>query len=64
MSEIDKVDAEWVSNKMDDLGVTIKSICDETGLDRSNVSAWINGLRPLSKNVKILFYYYFKSKKM
>lgn len=41
--------------------IKIKNIHTDTGLEISNLSAWINGTRPMSNIVKNMFYYYFKS---
>lgn len=35
-----------------------KDIMDETGIDKSNVSAWVNGTRTMSQPVRAMFYYY------
>lgn len=58
-SIIDSVTPEWLSEKMLKKGVKITDIVTDTGIDRTNISAWINGKRPMSQIVKAMFYFYF-----
>jgi len=37
-----------------------KTIAVETGIATANISAWVNGLRPMSESAKAMFYYYFE----
>lgn len=60
-SSIDLIDADWVSKKLKWNELTIKNIADDTGIDKTNLSAWANGSRPMSHPVKALMHYYFKS---
>jgi len=53
------VTPEWINKKMLEKEIRIKQIAFDTGIDRTDLSAWINGLRPMSQIVKALFYYYF-----
>lgn len=43
-------------------GLKLKTIAIETGVGASNISAWVTGLRPMTKAVKAMFFYYFKNK--
>lgn len=49
----------WINKKMLEKEIRVKQIAFDTGIDRTDLSAWINGLRPMSQIVKALFYYYF-----
>ena len=53
------VTPDWINKKMLEKEIRIKQIAFDTGIDRTDLSAWINGLRPMSQIVKALFYYYF-----
>ena len=55
---IEVVDPEWIKEKMLKKGVRIKDIVTDTGIDKTNLSAWINGIRPMSQPVKAMFYFY------
>lgn len=56
------VDSAWINKKMLDLGVKIKEIAQDTGLNRSQVNALVTGNRPLSQSAKALMYFYFQAK--
>lgn len=57
----DEVEPDWISDKMLNMGVTLKDIHQDTGVDRLNLSSWIEGLQPMSQDVKAMFFYYFES---
>ncbi|MBB5638179.1 hypothetical protein HDE68_004105 [Pedobacter cryoconitis] len=57
---VDDVEPEWISDKMLNLGATLKDIHKDTGIDKLNLSSWINGTQPLSQDVKAMFFYYFE----
>jgi len=59
---VNAVNSEWISQAMKNTGIKLKDICSDTGLNVSQVSALISGLKPLSQPMKALFFYYFKSK--
>jgi hypothetical protein len=56
------VDAAWVNSKMLSTKTKLKDISIETGIDYTQLSALINGTRPMSQTVQAMFYFYFKSK--
>lgn len=58
----DVVESEWIKKQMQSLQISSKQICDDTGIDKTSMSAYVNGLKPLSQTVKSMFFYYFKSK--
>ena len=58
MAITEVVDPQWISENMLKLGVKIKDISTDTGIDKTNLSAWINGVRPMSQPVKAMFYYF------
>lgn len=61
---IEIVDSKWITDKMLHTGTRIKDIQSKTGIDKTNLSAWINGLRPMSQPVKAMFYLYFNQLEM
>lgn len=56
---VDVVDPDWIADKMLKKEVRIKDIQADTGINKTNLSAWIKGTRPMSQPVKAMFYYYF-----
>jgi hypothetical protein len=58
----DVVTPEWIQERMQLHGLKPKAVSDETGIDRNTISAYKNGLKPLSGVVRAFWYYYFKSK--
>lgn len=57
----DNVEPDWICNKMLNMGVKLKDIHQDTGVDSLNLSSWIEGLQPMSQDVKAMFFYYFES---
>lgn len=60
LSAVEIVTPKWIAEKMLKQSLKIKTIQADTGIDKTNLSAWINGVRPMSQPVKAMFYYYFK----
>lgn len=58
---VDEVEPLWISDQMLNMGVTMKDILHDTGVDRLALSSWIEGLQPMSQDVKAMFFYYFES---
>lgn len=56
------VDSAWINKRMTELGIRIKDIAADTGLNRSQVNALVTGNRPLSQLSKALMYFYFLAK--
>ena len=54
----EKVTPEYIREAMNSYDIKVKDIVDETGIDKSNVSAWENGTRSMSQPVRAMFYYY------
>lgn len=57
------VTPKWINKMMLETETKLKDICNDTGLDKSNISPLVNGEKPLSQSMKAMFYYYFLSKK-
>lgn len=55
------VTLEWVNDKMFEHNLKQSDICMDTGLNPTNLSAYITGKRPMGQPVKAFFYYFFKS---
>lgn len=62
MKTTEEVTPKYVRNKMFELGVKIKNMQEDTGINKTNISAWINEIRPMSKPVKAMFYLYLQYK--
>ena len=56
------VDSAWINKQMTELGIRIKDIAADTGLNRSQVNAMVTGNRPISQISKALMYFYFLAK--
>lgn len=56
------VTPEWIREQMGKHGLKVKPMALELGIDATSLSAFKNGVRPMSGVVKAMFYYYFKSK--
>lgn len=57
---VDHVTPQWVKRKLEVKGLGQVDIITETGIDKTNISAWISGKRPMSQPVKAMFYYMLK----
>jgi hypothetical protein len=53
------VTPNWISKKMLEKDIRVKQIAFDTGIDRADLTAWINGVKPMGQIVKAMFYYYF-----
>lgn len=53
-----QVTPEYIREAMTSYDIKVKDIVEETGIDKSNVSAWVNGTRTMSQPVRAMFYYY------
>lgn len=60
VAQVDIVQPEWLAEKLLSTGIKIKDIQADTGIDKTNLSAWVKGTRPMSQPVKAMFYYYFQ----
>lgn len=58
----DIVTPEWIQKQISTLGIKYKDIVKETGIHKATISAYANGLKPLSGVTRAMFYFYFKSK--
>ncbi|MDO9554518.1 hypothetical protein [Rhodonellum sp.] len=58
--KVDAVTPGWVQTQMQRKGMEQKDILETTGLDKTNLSAWISGKRSMSQPVKAMFYYMLK----
>lgn len=55
------VTPEWIGRQMLEKEVKIRQIAFDTDLERRDISGWVTGERQMSRIVKAMFYYYFKS---
>lgn len=58
------VDYMWIKKQMLKLGIKVKQMADETGVDHTQLTAYMNGTRPLSATVKAMFFFYFETKQL
>ncbi|MBO9617343.1 MAG: hypothetical protein J7619_31970 [Dyadobacter sp.] len=62
-SPAEKVTPEFIRHNMTELSIKVKELVADTGIDRANIAAWMNGNREMSQPVKAMFYYYFDAKR-
>lgn len=55
----DVVTPEWIQDRMKGGGVKVKDLAAALGVDANTISAYKNGVKPLSGVVRAMFYYYF-----
>jgi hypothetical protein len=53
---VDVVTPEWINEHLHKYKIKIKNLSEDTGIDKSNFSAWINGIRPMSQIVKAMIF--------
>ena len=58
---VDVVTPEWIKLKMHKTKTPLKRIVSDFGVSKSDLSAVINGKKPLGQRTKAAFYFYFKS---
>lgn len=58
----EQVTPEYIRDAMTSYDIKVKDIVEQTGIDKSNVSAWVNGTRAMSQPVRAMFYYYIRQK--
>lgn len=56
---VDIVDAKWIQEKMAKHRIQIEDIVADTGIEKTSLSAWINGTRLMTQPVKAMFYFIF-----
>ncbi|SHF27771.1 hypothetical protein [Pedobacter caeni] len=56
---VDIVDAKWIKEKMAKHRIQIEDIVADTGIEKTSLSAWINGTRLMTQPVKAMFYFIF-----
>lgn len=59
---VEIVTPAFIRTLMTYLKVKVKDIVKDTDIDKTNVSAWVNGTRDMSQPVKAMFYYYLLSR--
>jgi hypothetical protein len=53
----DEVNPGWIQSRMQSKRISQKSIVAETEIDKVRIGEWINGLNPMSQEVKAMFWY-------
>jgi hypothetical protein len=59
--KVDELNSSIIRDSLEKRGIKIKDIERETGIDKTNLSAWLNDKRPMSQPVKAMFYFLLKS---
>lgn len=57
---VDIVSPEWIQEEMNSWGVNLKTLEKVTGIDKTNLSAYVNGKRPMSQPVQAMFFFMFR----
>jgi hypothetical protein len=58
---INTISPDYLKKELQKRGIRIKDVQIATGLETSSISAWVNGIRPMSNIVKAMFYFYLKN---
>ncbi len=58
---INIITPDYLKKELQRRSIRIKDVQIATGLETSSISAWVNGIRPMSNIVKAMFYFYLKS---
>lgn len=53
---VDHATPGWIQRKLEEKGLSQVAIVELTGIDKTNLSAWISGKRQMSQPVKAMFY--------
>lgn len=61
VAPVDVVNPEWVKKEMQRKSIRVKHIEADFGIGRAEISAMINGHKPIGQRSKAAFFYYFKS---
>ena len=56
------VTPDWIKKKIQEHGLKVKQVADDLGIDPASVSAFKNGVKPISGVVRAAFFYYFTTK--
>ena len=59
-SDIDSIDAFWVSYRMEDLGLKPKYLSVYTGIEKTELNNLLNGKVEFTEWQRVAFYYFFK----
>jgi len=59
---VNLVDAAWINKQMLEKEIKLKTISDETGLNKTYLSSIINGNESFSQLMKCMFWFYFLHK--
>jgi hypothetical protein len=57
LPKAEEVNIGWIQSRMTSKGMTQKSMVEETGIEKEKIQSWINGLQPMSQEVKAMFWY-------
>lgn len=61
-TRVNIVNPDWINKQMLSNGIKLKDIVNDTGLNKTQLSAVIGGDKPLSQIMKALFFFYFAGK--
>jgi hypothetical protein len=59
---LNSVTPAYILSKMGELGLHQVDLVKDLSINKSNISLWLSGHRPMSKPVKAMFYYYLQYK--
>lgn len=61
---VDVVTDAWIRDRMTEHGLKVKDMSLDLDVDANTISAYKNGVKPLSGVVRAMFYYYFRCKQL
>lgn len=59
---VDRINVKWIKQKMQETGIRLNRIAEDSRILFADLEAVINGKQPLSNQLKAFFYFYFESK--
>lgn len=59
---VDRVNLKWIKEKMQETGIRLNRIAEDSRIPFAELEAAINRKQPLSNHLKAFFYFYFESK--
>ena len=57
--DVDKIDIDWIEDKMNEFGIKRNDIIKQMAIDKSSLSLFLSGKRKMDKSQRAAFFFYF-----
>ncbi|WP_424493872.1 hypothetical protein [Salinimicrobium sp. GXAS 041] len=57
--DVEDITVGWIENKMKEFGIKRNDLIKQMAIDKSSLSLYLSGKRPMDKSQKAAFFYYF-----